>query len=273
MKRFVPTFSSVLSLSVALMLVALTTLAQTTPAQKAQPAAQAPAPQWLSINVIRVKPDMVTEYQDFVKKEVIPTLQKGGVKERSAFASAVFGESYEYVFVTPIESVAQYDGQSPIIKALGEEGALAYNAKVRRFIVSSRTFAVQTRPDLSYMGKMTGPPKLAVINSTHIAPGRNADFENIIKNDILPALKKADVPGYLVSQTAFGGDPFEYTSLTLADSFAEIAKGSPIIRGMGQEGFNKFLLKLAGIVVHQERTIGRFVPDLSFPAPAKTENK
>jgi len=212
---------------------------------------------------------MLTEYQDFVKKELIPTLQKGGVKERSAFTTAVFGEAFEYVYVTPIESLAQYDGQSPVVKALGEEGAQAFGAKGRRLIVSSRTFAVQTRPDLSYMGKMTPQPKYAVINSVHIAPGRNAEFENLVKNDIVPTMKKAEVAGYLVSQTAFGGDVNEYTSLTLYDNFADIGKGSPLVLVLGQEGFNRFRQKAAGIIVHHERSVGRYVPELSFPAPAK----
>lgn len=271
MKRFFPKVSFGLS-GVVLMLLALPVqpgLAQKKPQPKA-PAAQPPAPsQWLSINVVRVKPDMLTEYQDFVKKELIPTLQKGGVKERNAYTTAFFGEAFEYVYVTPIESFAQYDGQSPIVKALGEEGARAFGAKARRLIVSTRTFAIQTRPDLSYTGKMTGQPKYAVINSIQIAPGRNAEFENIIKNDVVPAMKKAEVVGYLVSQTAFGGDVNEYTSLTLYDNFADIGKGSPLVLALGQEGFNRLRQKTAGIIVRHERSVARYVPELSFTAPAK----
>ena len=73
-----------------------------------------------------------------------------------------------------------------------------------------------------------------------------------------------------MSRTNFGGDPNEYISLTLLDSFAEIDKGPPLIRGMGgQAGLNRFLPKVAGIIAHQERTVARYVPDLSFGGPAK----
>lgn len=283
MKRFVSKmFSAVALCSLVIASLAQPGLAQEkAPAKQAAPkkaasmrkAKSAPAAaqsQWLSINVVRIKADMLTEYQDFVKNEVIPTLKKAGIKERAAFTTGVFGESYEYVFVSPIENFAQYDSPSPIVRALGEEGARAFGAKARRFVVSSHTFGVQTRPDLSYEGKMTGPPKLAVINSIHTVPGKSIAFESIIRNDILPAVKKAGVAGYLVSQTVFGGDPNEYTTLTLTDTFAEIGKGSPVVRGMGgQAAFNRFLPKVAGIIAHQERTIGRYVPDLSFGAPAK----
>jgi hypothetical protein len=116
---------------------------------------------------------------------------------------------------------------------------------------------------------------MAVVNSIHVAPGRGQDFENILKNDILPALKKADVIAYLVNQTVHGGNSNEYITLTIVDSFAEIGKGSPVVRGMGgQEAYNKFASRTAGIVVHQERSIMRYVPDLSITAAMpKAENK
>jgi len=234
-------------------------------ARKAKPAEAEAQAGWLSINIVRVKADMLTQYQEFARKETIPALKKGGVKERQAWGTGVFGESYEFVYVTPIESFAQYDGPGPLVKALGEEGARAYGEKARRFILSSHTFGVQTRPDLSLMGNMTGPPKLAVINSIHVLPGKGPAFEALLKGDVLPAVKKAGVTNYFVSQTVFGGDPNEYVTLALMDSFAEIGKGSPVARGMGgQAAFNRWAVKVGGIIASQERSVGRYLPDLSF---------
>jgi hypothetical protein len=231
-------------------------------------------PGWISINVVRIKADMITEYQDFVKNEVIPTLQKAGIKERQAWGTGIFGESFEFVYITPIDSFAQYDSPGPAIRALGEAGAQAYNAKARRFVVSSHTYAAQMRPDLSMMGDMSAVPKLAVINSIHTLPGKGPVFESLLKTDILPAVKKAGVKYYLVSQTVFGGDPNEYVTVTPMESYAEVGKGSPVARGMGgQAAFNRWLAKVSGVVASQERSVARFIPDLSFPAPAKAENK
>ncbi len=252
-------------------------LAQSQAQSKSQPSAQAPAKrEWLSINVVRVKPEMLTEWQDFQKNEVIPTLQKGGVKQRHVWQTAVFGESYEYVLVTPIESFAQYDGDSPIIKALGQEGSRAYGAKARRLIASSHTYAVQTRPDLSYEGKMTGPPKLAVVTSIRAVSGRNLEFENFIKNDILPVMKRAEPVGYFVSQIVYGGDLNEYVTLELFNNFADLDKGRAIVRVLGQDGANKLIQKTAGTVVHAERAISWYNAELSFGLPTppqKAENK
>src|SRR5690349_12121622 len=165
MRRFA-TLSIGLSVGLALMLLVLPVDGGPAQRKRAQKPAAVEAPptasRWLSINVVRVKPDMLTEFEDFSRREITPAMKKIGVKERTAWATGVFGEAFEYVFVTPIDDWAQYDAApSQITKALGEEGA----RKARRFIESVHTYAVQTRPDLSYMGNMSGPPKLALINS------------------------------------------------------------------------------------------------------------
>src|SRR5262245_41228259 len=72
--------------------------------QKDQPMDQpASHPEWLSGQIVRVKPDLLTEWQAFVKGQVNRALQKGGVKQREAFTTATFGDIYQYVFVTPIK--------------------------------------------------------------------------------------------------------------------------------------------------------------------------
>lgn len=239
-----------------------------TSSTKAKPMTDAPQQQWSSISIVRVKPDMVTEWQDLQKNVVNPALKKAGVKERSIFETAVFGNSFEYVVITPITSLAQYDEpMSPLRKTLGEDAFRDYLTKARRCIVSTQTFAEVSRLDLSYMGKtasMTGPPKLAVVTSLSIMPGRGAAFENLVRSEVLPVMKKADVIGYFVSQTIFGGDGWGYTSVIFYDSFAEIGKGSPFVRVLGQAGSEALFAKIGGLVAHQERMIARFNPDLSF---------
>ncbi len=118
------------------------------------------------------------------------------------------------------------------------------------------------------MAKRAGPPKLAVITSVHVAPNRNAEFENFVKNELTPVMKQAQV-SYLVSQTIFGGDANEYISLTLRDTFTDLDKGPVVVQVLGQEGADKLLQKLpAGVVTNVERSLTRYVPELSI-APAQ----
>jgi hypothetical protein len=156
---------------------------------------------------------------------------------------------------------------SPLRKTLGEDDYRDYVNKSRRCVASVQTFADVSRLDLSYMGKMatrSGPPKLAVVTSLSVMPGRAVAFENLVKNEVLPIMKKADVIGYFVSQTMFGGDGWGYTSVIFYDSFAEIGKGSPFVRVLGPTGAAGFFAKLAGVVARQERVIARYNADLSF---------
>lgn len=236
--------------------------------KRAKPKADVPPPQWSSISVVQVKPDMVADWQDLQKNVVNPALKKAGVKERSIFETAVFGPSYQYVVITPITSFAQYDEPVGLLrKTLGEDAYRDYLTKSRRCVNSVHTYGELARLDLSYMGKiatMTGPPKLAVVTSLSVLPGRAAAFENLVKTEVLPVMKKADVIGYFISQSMFGGDAWGYTSVVFWDTFAEIGKGSPFERVLGPAGSAALFTKLAGVVAHQERVIARFNPDLSF---------
>lgn len=279
MKRFALRMFSSMALA-ALLIVSLgqNGFSQKATKQKAKKAetttsTQPAAPQqWSSIAIVHVKPDMVSDYEDFVKKESIPAQKKGGIKWRATWQTAGFGEGFEYVIVTPIENFAQFDGQSAITKALGQEGMRAFTAKQRKFITSVHTYAAIERPDLSFQGEMA-EPKLGVVTITHVVPGHIQEYENIIRNDVVPAMKKAGVRGFFVSQTVFGGNANEFVAVTLYDSFADLDKGSPLVRALGQEGFNKLLQKGAGIIASQERVVARYNADLSFMPPMTPEKK
>ncbi len=235
-------------------------------AQNPTPTPQAAPPsQWLIITQVNVKPEMMAEFQNFMKNTTNPALKKGGVKWREVWQSTNYaGDAFEFVTVTPFDKFADFDGPSPIEKGLGSQGFADWSAKAGSLVKGVHRYIVRTRPDLGVMSKMYSPPKLAVVSSVHVAVGRNQDFENYTKNDYAPVMAKGGAT-YLVSQTIFGGDANEYVTLTSRDSFAEIDKGPVVVQVLGMEGAQKLLEKLpAGTVTHIERTIMRFVPELSI---------
>ena len=227
--------------------------------------AMEPVAEFLSITVVSVKPEMVAEFQNFMKNTTNPALKKGGVKWRAVWQSTpAAGDAFEYVLIAPIDSFASFDGPSPIEKGLGAQGFAGWQAKAGSLVSSVRRFIVRTRPDLSFEAKRTSPPKLAVVTEVHVAPNRNNDFENFLKNDYLPVMKQAQV-SYVVSQSIFGGDANSYIALTLRESFADLDKGPVINQVLGAEGAMKLLQKLpAGTVTHIERSLTRLVPELSL---------
>lgn len=229
----------------------------------AQTPASAPPSEWYSVMVVKVKPDMITEYADLQKKEVIPAQQKGGVKERAVWQPAVLGPAYEYHVATPIDGLARYDSPSPMVNALGEEGARTLQAKIRRLVDSSQTYLMRYRADLSHPPQMTGPPKLAVVTFISTAAGRGADFANVIKSDVTPAVRKAQM-GYLVYQTMLGGDVNGFVTVVPVESFATLTLPTPIVKPMGVDAYDRLTAKTASLVTSLERHVMRFNTDLSF---------
>ena len=226
----------------------------------------------VNVNVVQVKPELLTEWQDFQKNETIPMLQKAGMKQRNA-VSTVIGPAFEYVFLTPVANFAERDGDSPPVKALGQDGARAYGQKNRRFIASQRTYAVRVRTDLSYQPDPNAQLPLAVVSEYSLVPGRTADFENYIKTDLTPAHKQLKTGGFAVYQPLFGGNGNGFVVVTMLHNFAELDQGPALTRALGPARAAAVQQKLGGIVAHVERTVSREVPELSFKARTVSENR
>ncbi len=235
-----------------------------TPAAPAATQPATPPSQWLVVTQISVKPDMMAGFETFMKTTTNPALKKGGLKWREVWQSTNYaGDAFEFVTVAPFDKFADFDGASPLERALGAQGFADWSAKAGTFVKSVHRYIVRTRPDLSTMSKAYAP-KLAVVSFVHVANGRSQDFENFTKNDYMPVMAKGGAT-YLVSQNIFGGDANQYVTLTMRDNFADIDKGPIITQVLGAEGSQKLFDKLpAGAITHIERTIMRLVPELSI---------
>ncbi|MBI3665947.1 MAG: hypothetical protein HY236_06940 [Acidobacteria bacterium] len=232
----------------------------------AQPSA-APAPSMLQVIVTTVKPDMMRDYTELLKNEVTPALKKAGVPWRAVWQTAVFGDTYQFVSVTPIEKFAQYDSPSPLVRALGQDGAARLLEKISRCVTSTHFYAEVFRRDLSIIKDTQEPPKIATVSRFRVPTGKGPEFENFIKTEILPVLKKADIGGYLVHQVAFGGSGNDWVILTLYNKFADFDGGPLLLRLLGQEGFNKFLAKASGLATQLESSVQRYNTELSYSTP------
>jgi hypothetical protein len=226
----------------------------------------------VNVTVVQIKPELVTDWMEFQKSEAIPALQKGGVKERTGIAT-VIGQGFEYVFLTPTTNFAARDGDNPIVKALGEDGARAYAQKNRRFVASQRTYVVRMRTDLSYQPDPAAQLPVAVVSEYTISPGHAPDFENYIKNDVTPAHKQVKSGGFMVYQGLFGGEPNTFVVANMMKNFAEIDNGPAVLRAYGAAKAAAIQQKLAGFVTHIERTVSREVPELTFRTRAVSENR
>lgn len=241
------------------------------------PVAQAPKPagaasELLLLSFAKVHPGMAPEYIDVQTKEVIPAQKKAGGLGRQAFSSGISGPPGEFVYVSPIASMAQFDQPGPLIRALGEAGAAALNAKVAKLAQPMGTAIVRTRPDLSYVPDPKAPPAaLSIITIVDVVPGKRIEFEAFLKKDVVPAMQQGKAKAYRVAEVIYGEHTGGYITAVAYDTYEAIGKGHPFTIALGEEGSRKLEAKATGIVTKIHRFISRYRPELSW-GPASGTN-
>jgi hypothetical protein len=229
------------------------------------PKSAAEQSQLLQATIVSVQPGMIAEYEDYQKNEVMPALKKGGSPGRGAWSTGAFGETGTFAFFTAVPSLAQYDGQSPPQKALGEQGAAQLLAKGGKLLTSRRVLLVRTRPDLGIAGDSKGPrAPLALVSEVHVAAGRRTEFETLLKREVLPVMQQAKVKAYEVLEVLYGEESGTFYTTIPYDTYEAIGKGHPFQVVLGEDGSKKLEAKFTGITTRIERFIARYREDLSF---------
>lgn len=235
----------------------------------AQAGAAAP-PQRVAVTTTQIKPDMIATWRDLIQKEAVPAFKKAGVPWRWVFSSGPLGgQAFTFVTVTPVANFAQYDQPPAIQRAMGQDGAAKYNAKLLPTIVSSHTVIQTLISQASLQSFSSTPPVLARVATTQLLPGKGPEFTQITASEFLPALKKAGVTDYLVFATTYGGQGNERTIVTLLSKYADLDAPNPFVRALGQEAAQKLNQKRAALTSGTEAIVLRFVPELSYGVPAK----
>ena len=215
------------------------------------------------VTYTHLKPDMVTEWVDLQKNEIVPALKKAGVKGRVVYSSGLFGTSYEYVTITPMENFAAFDAGNPITKALGAEASARLAAKLSKCTASAQSFQSTRMSDISYPDPDTPWPQILLSTRVRVAPGKMPEFESIMKTDVLPAYKKAKVY-YTANRRGFGANSNDVTITVGYAKYADIDAGNPMVKALGAEGAAKLLAKFAGVATLIEQVVRSRQADLSF---------
>lgn len=219
--------------------------------------AQPEPPAYVRFNIVDVKPDMVDEFRA-IQKQFSENAKKGGTPFRGVWRTDALGQTWRYLIVTPMESLAELGAATNTDQALID--------RVLKCIVSRRSVIVVPMNDLSNPLPAGQEPKLAVTQVVRVAPGRDADYVSWAKSDYFPHVDSAGVH-YLSGDVSLGGRN-SYVHFILFDSYEEIAKGSPLSRGAGAEAARAIQAKRAGIVMDVESAIMRYDSELSYDARA-----
>jgi hypothetical protein len=208
---------------------------------------------------------MVTEWLAIQKNEINPALKKAGIASRTTLET-VLGDPYEYVTLTPMGNYSELDADSPIIKALGKEGGARLLAKVRKCMDSQTVFVSTRVEELTSMPK--NPASVWTTVRYRVNPGKNQDYEDYLKTDVLPLYAKAKaaekIAGYSVSRRGPGANTRDRTLVIYSDKVASMEAGTVPMQMIGQEAAAKLTAKGAGLAPLVEVMVRRRVPDLSY---------
>jgi hypothetical protein len=212
--------------------------------------------------ITHVKPDMANEWLDLQKNEVVPALKKAGQTARTVYVSGLFGNSFEYLTVTPFGRYAEFDGPNPLVKALDAPGAARLVAKIDKCILSQNSYELTRLIDISNVIDGPAPAVLASVRY-RIAAGKLQEFQDLVKSDILPVYKKAKVT-LIVSQRGPGANVNDVTISTGYSKYADLDGGPFLVKQLGQEGANRINAKFANIRTLIEVAVRRRVAELSL---------
>lgn len=229
----------------------------------AQPAA-APATTRYRVTVVRIRPEMLNEWLEVQRAEVVPALKKAGVASRGAWTTAV-GNAFEYAFIEPFPSFAALDGAAPLVAALGAEGAAAVRAKLGKAVLTQRTYLTSRVNDLEI------PPGDALVMRTTVrraAPGKVQEYVAFYRAEVMPTMTKAKADGKIAGATVavrgVGAASGEVTTTTYYARFADMDAGDPLVQLLGQPAVTQLNAKAMPLVTTVETIIRRRVANLSF---------
>lgn len=215
---------------------------------------------WYRVQIVQVTPEKLTDFLELYRDEINPALRAGGVPWRSAWRAGQFGDTYERQFITPMRGFRELDGGAPLRRALGPRDHERVLEKLRKTTEGRQAYAVRYRRDLSVEADDVSGLSIARVTNLEVAPGRGAEFEAWLR-DNLSTFREAGVV-FGIYQRQFGPGPVVWQIVENLRSYSELARGG-ILRAFGDES-GRALEQLVGVLTSVERTVLEYAPDLSF---------
>jgi len=237
----------------ALMLAGLVVAGNSAAAQS-QPQ---PTP-WLHMTVVDVDPAFIEEYIAFHRDVTTRLRRAQGATWRTVHRSDGFGNAYQFVTIVPVQNLASFDaagrGADPEVTAL--------MSRAQKYVKGQQSYAIRTTPELDNPLPQNQAPNLMLVNIARVVPGKEQEYFNLMKSEIIPHFNKAEFR-HMSGVVTYGG-PSSYVHFFYINNFAKLDEGSPVVRALGIPAAQGITAKFAGVVTSTEQWVARLVPDLSF---------
>jgi hypothetical protein len=217
------------------------------------------------VQVIRLRPEMATEWENLQRTEVVPALKKGGQATRTVLRTQV-GNAFEYVVLNPFPLWGGFDTDNAMTRALGAAGAQALQAKLRRCIQTQSSYMATRDDSLSLAAADAGVVRTTV---RRFLPGKRGEYETLIRAEVLPAMRKAremgKLAGYTYMTRGVGAAANEFTETEHFTKFADLDGGNPLALALGgTQAANALNAKRTALATTMQVVVRRRVADLSF---------
>lgn len=222
-----------------------------------------PAQQWSLVSTIHIKPEFRLEYEA-AQKDVSAAYKKAGLPR--LVVQTILGDVNEYISIAPLAKFAEMD--SPSLLSTPSTLPEPLLKKVTGYMTSFHRETSLDLPDISIRTDMDNPGSYAHVTVFHLAPGKAGAFTQFMKDDYLPAMRKADIANLWLSRPIFGGDLSDRVMVRPLHKLAELDGGPVLIKALGAEAAAKINAKQSEIVESSHYTVVRVRPELSnMPAP------
>lgn len=238
--------------------------------------AQAPGPsEFLQVLTVTVKPEAVTDYEDYVKKVVASAAKTPGFPRVVTYQVTMGGPSYTYNFVLPFNKWADLDGWTPLSRALatfyGEAEAARIGRAGRSAVVHSESIVHRLLRDLSTKPRSFDPPAPFVfVVRTEVDPAMQRSYEEYLSKLKTAQEQSPDSPTAIRRVSALG-PALTYSTAQFftkhADRDAWTPPGDALRKAHGEAEGRRLLEEGARAVRRREIYVLAFRPDLSALVP------
>ena len=220
---------------------------------------------WIEMTLVGVDPGRVDEFVA-AQRELSALDGEAGVPWRSVSRTAVFGDTYRFVVMTPLANFARFDGDAD-----ADPARAAVISRIRGVITSRTTYALRTTPGLDNPLPDDVEPSLTIVQVVSVASGREQEYLRVMAEDVLPHFQEAEMH-HTSGALTFGGES-GYVHFFHVPNFAALDQGSPLARALGAQGAQEVMGKLSGVVRRSEQWLVRYLPDVSFRAEGDAEDQ
>lgn len=218
------------------------------------------------MTVVDVEPRLVDEFL-VAQRELAALEKEAGVPWRNVSRTAVFGDAYRFLIMTPLEAFSGLDRPG---RADAER--VGVESRVERVVTGRTSLALRATPQIDHALPEDEEPSLTLVQLVFVVPGREQDYLRVMAEEVLPHFAEADMH-HRSGAITLGGEA-GYVHFFHVGNFAALDQGSPMIRALGAEGAQEVMARLAGVTRSSEQWLVRYLPDASYlPEPETEEDR